>query len=313
MLDDMPKSQSVALTADPEDAIATMIRPPAKRRGMRVSLGAGREKVVRPSALGMLLKPIGIAVGIVLCVYAIVSLGTTFYRSYYRHLDHSAAVHADQSVLDIFFGDKSLPPDAVDLVIKDVDGSLHKVVASKSQADQFVNDTILMLDEERARIKQAAHEDIDRSFALAFQDRDAAISAYADWFFEWKRSYVVLRETISSAITRFLEVGKYNSVNEAIEADVKDYLLRNYKEQVLKPELRDQTVTQGVEQAARHAHDSYRRVIADGDVPGCGCSYGAASEPSRGHSGLDADDQHQARLGRAEMEGADLSDGGSRL
>jgi hypothetical protein len=266
MLDDMPKSQSVALTADPEDAIATMIRPPAKRRGIRVSLGGGREKVVRPSALGMLLKPIGIAVGIVLCVYAIVSLGTTFYRSYYRHLDHTAAVHADQSVFDIFFGDKSLPPDAVDLVIKDVDGSLHKVVASKSQADQFVNDTILMLDEERARIKQAAHEDIDRSFALAFQDREAAVSAYADWFFEWKRSYVVLKETISSAITRFFEAGKYESLNEAIEADVKDYFLTNYKDQVLKPELRDQTITKGVEQAVRHAHDSYRRVIANGDM-----------------------------------------------
>ncbi len=90
MLDDMPKSQSVALAAHPEDAIATMIRPPAKRRGSRLSLGRGREKVVRPSALGMLLRPIGIAVGIVLCVYAIVSLGTTFYRSYYRHLDHTA-------------------------------------------------------------------------------------------------------------------------------------------------------------------------------------------------------------------------------
>jgi hypothetical protein len=266
MLDDMPKSQSVALAAHPEDAIATMIRPLAKRRGRRVSLGRGRETVVRPSALGMLLKPIGIAVGIVLCVYAIVSLGTTFYRSYYRHLDHTAPVHADQSVFDIFFGDKTLPPDAVDLVIKDVDGSLHKVVASKSEADKFVNDTILMLDEERARIKQAAHEDIDRSFALAFQDREAAISSYADWFFEWKRSYVVLKETISSAITRFFEVGKYESVNEAIEADVKDYFLKNYKDQVLKPELRDQAVTKGVEQAARHAHDSYRRVIANGDM-----------------------------------------------
>ena len=132
MLDDMPKSQSVALAAHPEVAIATMIRPPAKRRGSRLSLGRGLEKVVRPSALGILLRPIGIAVGIVLCVYAIVSLGTTFYRSYYRHLDHTAPVHADNSVFDIFFGDKSLPPDAVDLVIKDVDGSLHKVVASKS-------------------------------------------------------------------------------------------------------------------------------------------------------------------------------------
>jgi len=265
MLDEMPKSQSGALVAHPEDAIATMIRPPAKRRGRRVER-RGRETVVRPSALGMLLRPIGIAIGIVLCVYAIVSLGTTFYRSYQRHLDHTAPVHADNSVLDIFFGDKSLPPDAVDLVIKDVDGSLHKVVASRSEADKFVNETILMLDEERARIKQAAHEDIDRSFALAFQDRQAAISSYADWFFEWKRSYVVLKETISSAITRFFEAGKYESLNEAIEVDVKDYFLKNYNDQVLKPELRDETITKGVEQAVRHAHDSYRRVIANGDM-----------------------------------------------
>jgi hypothetical protein len=266
MLDDMPKSRSVALTADAEDAVATMDRPPAKRRGLRLASRGGREKVVRPSALGMLLRPIGIAVGVVLIAYALLSLGTTFYRSYYRHLDHTAPVHADKSALDIFFGDQSLPPDAVDLVIKDIDGSLHKVVASKSEADKFVNDTILMLDEERARIKQAAHEDIDRSFALAFQDRDQAISAYADWYFEWKRSYVVLKETISSAITRFFEVGKYESLNEAIEADVKDYFLTNYKEQVLKPELRDQTIVKGVEQAVRHAHDSYRRVIANGDM-----------------------------------------------
>jgi hypothetical protein len=35
---------------------------------------------------------------------------------------------------------------------------------------------------------------------------------------------------------------------------------------VLKPELRDQTITQGVEQAVRHAHDSYRRVIANSDM-----------------------------------------------
>jgi hypothetical protein len=266
MLDEMPpKSRSIALTADPED-VATIDGPPAKRRGLRLASRGSRERVVRPSALGMLLRPIGLAVGIVLIVYALVSLGTTFYRSYYRHLDHTAPVHADKSAFDIFFGDRSLPPDAVDLVIRDVDGSLRKVVASKSEADKFVNDTILMLDEERARIKQAAHEDLDRTFALAFQDREQAISGYADWFFEWKRSYVVLKETITSAISRFLEVGKYESVTEAIEADIKDYFLRNYKDQVLKPELRDQTITKGVERAVRHAHDSYRRVIANGDM-----------------------------------------------
>jgi hypothetical protein len=268
MLHILPKGQGAALVARPENTIAEASDPRGERVPLRAQRRsrASRVKVVRPSALGMLLKPIGMAVGVVLIAYAIVSLGTTFYRSYYRHLDHTAPVHADRSVFDIFFGDKSLPPDAVDLVIRDVDGSLRKVVASKSEADKFVNDTILMLDEERARIKQAAHEDLDRSFTLAFQDREQAIAGYADWFFEWKRSYIVLKETISSAVARFLEVGKYESVTEAIDADVKDYFLKNYKDQVLKPELRDQTITKGVEQAARHAHDSYRRVIANGDM-----------------------------------------------
>jgi hypothetical protein len=262
MLHEMPRRRGSALV--PADAVAEIVEPPVKPRGRR--LLRRREKVVKPSALGMLLRPIGISIGLVLCTYALLSLGVTFYRSYQRHVEHSAPAHADKSILDVFFPDRSLPADAVDLVIKDVDGSLHKVIVSKSEADKFVNDTILMLDDERARIKQAAREDLDRTFALAFQDREQAISSYADWFFAWKRSYVVLKETISSAVTRVFEMGKYESVTEAIEADVKDYFLKSYTEQVLKPELRDQTITKGVEQAVRHAHDSYRRVIANGDM-----------------------------------------------
>jgi hypothetical protein len=269
MLDDMPKGQSTSLFVDADDRFGAVTLPPgtelaaAKPKRTR---RARREKVVKESALGALLKPIGISLALVLIAYALLSLGTTFWRSYQRHLDHTAAVHADNSVLDILFGTSDLPSDPVDLVVKDVDGTLHKVVASKSEADKFVNDTILMLDDERAQIKKAAHDDLDRAFAQAFQDREQAVSSYADWFFEWKRSYVVLKESLTSAVTRFFEAGKYESLTEAIEADVKDYFLRNYKEQVLKPELRDQTITQGVEQAARHAHDSYRRVIANGDM-----------------------------------------------
>jgi hypothetical protein len=268
MLDDMAKPAEAALIPHSDDLIEAADSPPAKRGAWRLARKErpARVKIVKPSALGMLLRPIGIAVAAILSVYAIVSLGTTFYRSYYRHLDHTASVHPDPSMFDIFFGTKSLPKDAVDLVIKDIDGSLHRVVASKSEADRFVNETILMLDEERARIKQSAHEDLDRAFALAFQDREQAISGYADWYFEWKRSYIVLKEMLSSTLARFIETGKYESLPEAIEADVKDYFLRNYKEQVLKPELRDQVIGKGVEQAARHAHDSYRRVIANGDM-----------------------------------------------
>lgn len=266
MLDDMPRGSAALIAHSGSDVAEIAGEPPAKPAKARRRLFARRQKVVKQSALGMLLRPIGIAIGVVLCAYAVLSLGTTFYRSYYRHIDHTAPVHADRSVFDIFLPGRSLPSDAVDLVVRDVDGSLHRVVVSKFEADTFVNATILMLDDERARIKATAHQDIDRSFALAFRDREQTISAYADWFFAWKRSYVVMKETISSALTRFFETGKYQSLTEAIEADVKDYFLRSYKEQVLKPEIRDETISKGVEQAVRHAHDSYRRVIANGDM-----------------------------------------------
>jgi hypothetical protein len=268
MLDDLPKTSGTSLVAEPGDQFGTAVFPPAETENIvRKSRRSGGKVVVKKEGpLGALLKPIGISLALILSTYALLSLGSTFWRSYQRHLDHTAAVHTDGSVLDIFFGTSNMPADPVDLVIKDVDGKLHKVVASKSEADEFVNNTILMLDDERARIKQAAHEDIDRAFTVAFQDRDQSIANYADWFFAWKRSYVVLKESLTSAITRFFEVGKFESLTEAIEADVKDYFLRNYKEQVLKPEVRDPTISQGVEQAVRHAHDSYRRVIANGDI-----------------------------------------------
>ncbi len=263
---EMPKSSSVTSVTSSGEVTAGDGRSLAKRHGAKLEARGRRQKVVKPSALGMLLRPIGVSIALILAAYGMFSLGTTFYRSYQRHLEHTAPVHADRSILDVFFPDRSLPEDAVDLVVKDIDGSLHKVVASKSDADRFVNETILMLDAERARIKQVAHEDLDRTFAIGFQDREQAISDYTDWFFAWKRSYVVLKESVTSAITRFLEVGKYESLTEAIEADIKEYFLRNYTERVLKPELRDQTIAKGVEQAARHAHDSYRRVIANGDM-----------------------------------------------
>jgi len=264
-MDDMARQGTALTTASGSEVTEHADAEPTPAKTARRSR-AVKQKVVKPSALGMLLKPIGMAIGFVLIAYAVLSLGTTFYRSYTRHAEHTAPVHPDASVFDIFLPSRTLPPDAVDLVVKDVDGKLHRVLVSKSETDKFINDTILMLDDERARIKDVARQDIDRSFALAFQDRDETIEAYADWFFAWKRSYVVLKETISSAISRVLETGKYESLGEAIEADIKEYFLENYTEQVLKPEIRDQTITKGVEQAVRHAHDSYRRVIANGDM-----------------------------------------------
>ncbi|MEG6510224.1 hypothetical protein V6C03_14735 [Methyloligella sp. 2.7D] len=271
-LNELPGSDSTDLVVKDEaekDSRAEP-KPPAKRKSTKLKRKPSRSRrkitVVKESPLAALLKPIGVSLALLLIAYGALSVGVTFWRSYQRHMEFNTAVHGDSSVLDIFFPDPSIPADAVNLVYKDVDGTVHKLLASKSATDEFVNETLVMLDKEREAIKQAAHEDIDRSFDVAFSDREQAIDGYADWFFAWKRSYVVLMETISSAINNFFEAGQYESLDEAIEADVEEYFLENYKEQVLKPELRDGTLAQGVEQAVRHAHESYVRVIANGDM-----------------------------------------------
>ncbi|MEC9369544.1 MAG: hypothetical protein VX871_12735 [Pseudomonadota bacterium] len=226
---------------------------------------AGKTVIRKYGPVGAFLRPIGISVALLLALFGTVSLGTTFWRSYQRHVEFTAPTHQDGSVFDIFFK-SSIPPDAVELVVKDVDGKLRHVVAGKSATNDFVNETILMLDAERDRIKQAAREDVARQFQFAFSDREQAINGYADWFFEWKRSYVVLKETLTSAAARFAETGKYESLPEAVERDIKDYFMRHYEAQVLRPEMRDRTITEGVEAAVRSAHDSYRRVIANSDM-----------------------------------------------
>lgn len=243
---------------------------PAKAgRGWLFRRGKGERpakvKVRKYGPLGAFLRPVGIGVALLLCAYGFVSLGSTFWRSYQRHQDYTVSAHEDRSVFDIFFK-SSLPQDAVELVVRDVDGELRKVVASGAETDRFVNETIGMLDAERDSIKRQASEDIGVLFEQAFADREQAISGYADWFFEWKRSYIVLKETFSSAASRFVQAGEYENLTEAVERDLKDYFMRHYEARVLKPELRDQVITAGLERSARRSHESYRRVIANGGM-----------------------------------------------
>lgn len=266
-LDIVPGLDRVRLV-DPSDA-AVGGRALSARRKAKSSLpalaSAKPAKARKVGVIAALLRPLGVALGLLLLAYGALSLGTTYWRSFQRHVDFSAATHPDRSLFSILQSSR-LRPDAVDLVIRDIDGRLHKVVASKSDRDRFINETIVMLDGERERIKQAAHADIDRQFEFAFADREQAIEDYADWFFDWKRSYIVLKETLTSAAARAFQVGQYESLSEAVENDVRDYFMRNYQDYVLKPELRDQRIVAGLEHTVRQAHESYRRVIANGDM-----------------------------------------------
>ena len=223
--------------------------------------------IKKSSLLASLFRPVSLAIAALVLIYGLGTFGTNYWQSFQRHLTHSKAVHPDRTIVEIAIR-SSLPRfdvDAVQLVIRDANGKLRRVVTSRQQHHQFVADTLALIETERARIKAAANRDLDQLFERSFKDRDAAIAAYADWFFEWKRSYIVLKETLASAANRFFKLGEYESLKVAVERDIKDYFMRHYQAQVLKPEQRDHLITAGLETTVRRAHEGYRRLIALGD------------------------------------------------
>ena len=178
MLDDMPKGQSTSLVVDADDQFGAVALPPGTEPCC-AQAQADTPRQPRESRQGKRARRAAQADRHFACARAL-RLRAPVAR---HHLlaELSAASRSQRcrfmptTASSIFlFGTSDLPPDPVDLVVKDVDGTLHKVVASKSEADKFVNDTILMLDDERAQIKKAAHDDLDRAFAQAFQDREQA-------------------------------------------------------------------------------------------------------------------------------------------
>ena len=77
MLDDMPKAASTSLVVEPGDQLGAVNHPPAKKVrsvGSRRPRRFRREKIVKESALGALLKPIGISIALVLSALSLIHI-----------------------------------------------------------------------------------------------------------------------------------------------------------------------------------------------------------------------------------------------
>ncbi len=239
---------------------------PARRRLRLFGAPSGerRPKVVKRGWLGSVLAPLSIAVSAILVVGAALSFGTTFWTSYQRAKTFQMASHPDASLVSV--GDGQPLREEVTVLMRDEDGALRRLVVEKSKADRFANDSLRRLDAARDAAKAAAAREVSQLFDLAFANRDEAISDYADWFFAWRRPYVVLKEAVASTATHLVEVGEYEPLRTAVERDLKQYFLDSYSERVLKPEFRDPMITRGFEEAARRARERYEAAVAAEDL-----------------------------------------------
>ncbi len=241
---------------------------PAKPKRHGLWLDRRQQATVRRGLLATLFRPLAIVTAMGILGLAALSIGTNYWQSYQRHLAFTQATHKDDSIFRILL-DSAVPPlseERRELTIRDESGKLKRLVVPRAALDRFVAKTRAELEAERQRIKAMVAREADTLFALAFADRDAAITSYADWFFEWKRPYVILKETVKSTASRLVRLGEYEPLKVAVERDVKEYFMRHYTERVLKPKQRDPVITEGVEGIARQALARYQRAIAKTDA-----------------------------------------------
>ena len=199
------------------------------------------------------------ATALVLVGYVVLWGGPGLFDSIQQRALHRAPVHRDDSIIRT--GVTAQFKRSVVLYYRDVNGTLHLLLADQSGVNKFVNETLIYLDTECQRIKANTAVRIEALLATAFEDREASIAAYADWYFAWGRSWALLKEASIGGLTGFAP----NNVQGVVEAShnaVEAYLVRNYQRFVLKSELRNPVLEVGIAQILAEAHSEYLAVVA---------------------------------------------------
>lgn len=211
-----------------------------------------------------MLKRIGGAIAFIILITALFGIGTGQYRSWLRDLDYSQAVHQDESTLSSGV-ERALGPDEVELFVRTERDEIQRLIADREELSTFIESQLAQLKQSRSTAKKVASDDAELVMRLSFADADARVANYADWFYEWKRSYVLLKETVLSSAHRTVASGS-ETWRQAVQRDITDYFMRHFTDQVLQPEHREPLVEDGVRNTLEHAHSNFLGAVSDYDL-----------------------------------------------
>ena len=231
-------------------------------RGPRATVSAPTP--VRPFGLTRLLWPLAVVIAALVGVYGGLSIASNYARSVARQESYTTPVHADTTVVTTPVR-AQVPEDAVTLVYRDVGGELRRVMASESAVAGFTNAGLGVLATESRRLETFVADAAALLFATVFADGDERIDGYADWYFEWGRSWDLLKKGVTATIDRFGD-SSVETLREAVERDLSDYFMEHFSKRVLKPEIRDPLLQAGIRRIAREAHERFLMVVAQHDL-----------------------------------------------
>lgn len=151
-------------------------------------------------------------------------------------------------------------PDEIELQFKTGDGQAWAAYVGKREASIFLQSTLRYVDDRRERTKAKIVSDIDKVFEKAFADRDAAVDAFADWYFGFFTSGILAGKGLWGGVTELRSLD-LDAIKAAVLIAVKDAIRTEYLNEVMKPEIRDPVIQDGVRRAIMDAHHDYLFMI----------------------------------------------------
>jgi hypothetical protein len=196
--------------------------------------------------------------GFIAIVFAAAWILPGLLNSAEQRMLHREPVHVDHTTFKTHVVRAFVTPKT--LIYRDRDGTLQRVLVEQTDLDRFTNETLDYLETERARLKAEAQVGIDAVLANAFSDGQECITHYADWYYEWGRSYLLLKEGTVGGLNG-IGVNNVQGFVEGARNQVEAYLIRNYEQIVLKPELRDPSIQAGISRVFAEAHQRYLETL----------------------------------------------------
>lgn len=213
-------------------------------------------------------RPIGLALGV-----SIVALTASWIAA--RALsggDHVSEfrkpVHSDTTVIAAPQRENigGLRPGEIELTLTDDEGRIVRVAAQRAALSNLEREMMFFLKRKEETAAIMFRQDVKTAFDAGFADSETALQSYADWFFEWGRSWALMKEAIVAGGSEAFNIFSPSKIWEAVSARVQGYLMDNYQMRVLRPEERNPKIQRGLEAAFQKAHASYRATIDEIDA-----------------------------------------------
>ncbi|ORE90105.1 hypothetical protein ATO13_23536 [Stappia sp. 22II-S9-Z10] len=150
--------------------------------------------------------------------------------------------------------------DEVEIEFTTGDGRAWSAYVQRHDASVFLQSTLRYIDEERERTKEQFSGDLDRVFRDAFADRDASVEAFADWYYGFFTSSMLAGKGVWGGLQEITSL-ELDQIMSGVEVAVQQSIRYQYLTYVMKPELRDPIIQDGVRKAIMDAHRRYQSMI----------------------------------------------------